>query len=92
MGSARWGVFDHENWSVALDTSYFFFPSDFQKPTQRFKANECVTPFEKDPPAQPKILQTPVFGTFCVLWHFFYSNGVKKKKNMPACIYGKNAQ
>ena len=84
MGSARWGVFDHENWSVALDTSYFFFPSDFQKPTQRFKANECVTPFEKDPPAQPKILQTPGFGTFCVscgICFFFYSTGVKNENN-----------
>ena len=80
MGSARWGVFDHENWSVALDTSYFFFPSDFQKPTQRFKANECVTPFEKDPPAQPENSANSSFWNILCLVAFFLLQRSKKKE------------
>ena len=58
----RWGDFGAENWPVALGTSCLLITrvsAVFQQPMQKFKVNECVTPFEKDPPSVKRRLKPP---------------------------------
>ena len=86
-GIARWGVFGPETWSIALGTSCLLIIRVLQQPMQRFKVNECVTPFEKDPPTHPKTMQTPVFGTFCVCCGIFSFLLQRSKKEKNASLH-----